>query len=484
MTVCPWCKANTQGNVCHRCGKKAGDHPSVTGRVVGDDFGDDEIVDAPALDLDVSTHRAVAGNTQALGPQGGDRFGDDDASMADTAGLDLDLSAPSGEPPPSSVREKKAERHAAVPPTDAAADALEIDPIEVRVLANYGQDPKGLLETVPYALRVLRRQRELKRSLEGVRAAVKDAEARRDERLIELGTLLRPVLASNPDFAAMAKSAGDAEKAVQDRESALAQTNAAFREKAAAVDADIAALGPDREKAQVEVEGKRKVFDDADLLRKKHEARRKRLEIDVRAAQAKLAAPETSPDDRAQAQALIAAANQERETRATEEKIAVAAAQRAESELAIAKSQLGSLDERIAGLREKRRVLEQEYGRAGQAGSQGIAAASKEMRGVLLEIGRKTWKDGPDAPGADLRRKGIADAMANLRRLQLDHEKHVRALTVADKAAVGKGVALLAGGILLFLALLITWRMTRSNPYLENVTPPTSASPTAVPPPG
>lgn len=489
MTVCPWCKARIQPNakVCHKCGKKPNAHPSVTGHTVDDGFDDDdEVVDAPALDLDVSTHRARPGSThQALGNEVGDGFGDDDEDAAKASGpLDLDLRAPTSEPPPAPVAPAEPPKKRELIPRGNIpnSDAIEVDPIEVRVLANYGDEPKAIFETIPYAIRVVKRQRELKRSLEGVRAAVKEAEARRDERMVELGTLLRPVLAQNPDYGSMAKNLGEAEKAVKERESALMQTNAAFREKASAIDAEIAALGPEHDQAQAEVDAKRKVFDEADHLRKKHEARRKRVEIDVRAAQAKLAAMETSPADRAQAQALIATASQERETRAAEEKIATQASQRAESELATAKSMLGRVDEKIEALREKRRALEHEYSRAGAARSEGVAAAGKEMRSVLLEIGRKTWKEGPDAPGADLRRKGVADAVAQLRRLQIDMEKHVRALASADKMAVTKGLAILGGTIFLVVTLFIVWRATRSNPYLEQQ--PKSALPVVSEPMG
>lgn len=480
MTVCPWCKAKnpSAAKACYKCGKIAAEHPSVTGRTVGDEFGDDEIIDAPGLDLDISTSRGAPGTPthQPLGREVGDGFGDDDGDDAiPHANLDLDLGAPTSEaPPPMPKAEEPAKKKEIIPRSNNVPnqDAIEIDPVDVKVLADYGAEPKAIFETIPYAIRVVKRQRELKRSLEGIRAAVKEAEARRDERLVELGTLLRPVIAGNSEYASFAKNIGDAEKVVQERESALAQTNAQFRDKAAAIDAEIAGLGPEQQTLEAEVDAKKKAFDEADRLRQKHEARRKRVEIDVRAAQAKLAAMETSPADRAQAQALIASANQERETRAAEEKLAVQAAQRAESELATARGLLDRLEQKIEGLRQKRRTLEQEYSRAGAARSEGVAEAGKEMRTVLLEIGRKTWKGGgPDAPGADLRRKGVSDAMAHLRKLQIDMEKHVRALAAADKPSVTKGLAILGGAIVLVLGLFIAWRALRTNPYMEQQQP-------------
>ena len=133
-----------------------------------------------------------------------------------------------------------------------------------------------------YSIRVLRRQRELKRALDGVRVALKDAEAKRDERMIELGTLLKPIVMSHPDYAGLRASLGHAEQLVAEREQALAATNASFREQAAKVDAEIAAVDPALSAARADVEARKKEYEETERLRQKHEARRKRVEIDVR----------------------------------------------------------------------------------------------------------------------------------------------------------------------------------------------------------
>jgi ribosomal protein L40E len=479
MTVCPWCKAkNPPGaQACLRCGKRPGDHPSVTGRVVGDEFGEaDEASDGPALDLDLATTRAQTGTTEGpLGREVGDGFGDDDDEQAQQGGaLDLDLASPNDdyvpqEQPAPSVSEKAKPREQIAKPgaATAAAAQIEIDPYEIKALADYGPDPKGIVQAVPYSLRVLRRQRELKRALENVRKQLKDAEVRRDERLIELGTLLKPIILGNPDYASIAGSLGSAEKLVAEREAALLQTNAQFREKAAAVDAEIAGVEPALNAAREKVNAATKAFEDADRLRQKHEARRKRVEIDVRAAQAKVAALDTSPNDRSAAQTLIATANQERETRAAEERLATQAAKAAEDALSAARAQLQQVEGQQELLRKKRRALEQEFSRQGAVRTEGVDAASKDVRNVLLDVGRKTWQAGPDVEGAAMRRKGVTDAEAQVKRLQLDMEKHVRALGAADRNAVRNGLIVLGAAVVVILGLFIVWRATRTNPYLD-----------------
>lgn len=487
MTVCPWCKAKNPAGVdaCLRCGKRPGDHPSVTGRVVGDDFGDaDDVASGPALDLDLATTRAQTGSTDGpLGREVGDGFGDDDEEQAQQPALDLDL-AGHGEPlhatpaaPPSGkakVREVLVSK-----PTAAAPAQIEIDPFEIKALADYGPDPRGIVAAIPYSLRVLKRQRELKRALENVRRQLKDAEARRDERLIELGTLLKPIILGNSEYAGIASSLGSAEKLVAEREQALAATNAQFREKAAAVDAEIAAIDPSLVAARERVAAATKSFEDADRLRQKHEARRKRVEIDVRAAQTKVSAMDTSPSDRAAAQALIATANQERETRAAEERLAAQAAKGAEEVLANARAAMQQIEGQVELLRKKRRAIEQEFSRQGAVRTEGVDAASKDVRNVLLEVGRKTWQAGPDVEGAAMRRKGVTDADAQVKRLQLDMEKHVRALGAADRNAVRNGLIVLGVAVVLVLGLFIVWRATRTNPYLEQQ--PKTSLPTSQP---
>lgn len=473
MSVCPWCKAkNPPGaNACLKCGKRAADHPSVTGRVVGDEFGDDDdIAQGPALDLDLGTSRASAGSGQELGREVGDGFGDDEDEAPPGGGLDLDLSSPNdaylAQAPSPEPEKARAAREMIAKPGAATAAAPEIDLFEVKVLADYGPDPKGIVQAVPYSVKVLLRQRELKRALENVRRSLKDAETKRDERLIELGTLLKPIVLGNPDYASIASSLGSAEKVVAEREQALAQTNTQFRDRAASIDAEIAGIDPAMATARAEVDAKSRAFEDADRLRQKHEARRKRVEIDVRAAQAKLAALDTSPADRQAAQGTVAAANQERETRAAEERVAAQAAQVAQSELSIARAKLGELEGQVENLRKKRRMLEQEFSRQGAARTEGVDAASKDVRNVLLDIGRKTWQAGPDVEGAAMRRKGVADADAQVKKLQLDLEKHVRALAAADKTAVRNGLIVIGAALFILIGGFIAWRATRTNPYL------------------
>ncbi len=483
MTVCPWCKArNPSGTqACVRCGKRAADHPSIAGHNVGDDFDDEDLARGPALDLDLAPTsmagpRSFGPSAVPLGRTVGGNDDWDDAAAA--PGPALDVAAPPVQAPSARIAIPKPDAPTKGTAREAPAargEAVEIDAFEVKALADYGPDPKSIVDSVPYAIRVVRRQRELKRAMAAVRAALAEAEARRDEKLVELGELLRPVVAGNPDWISFARTLAAAEETKQAREQALASTNAAYRERAASLDAELATFEGPIAGARREVDEKGRAFEQADLLRKKHEARRKRVEIDVRAAQAKLAAPETSAAERAQAQALIAAAAQERETRAAEERIAVQGAQQAEGALAQARRALADLEGKVEALRGKRRDLEKEFSRQGAVRSEGVSAASKEVRAGLLELGRRAYQGGPDAPGADLRRRAVQDADAHVKRLQVDLEKHVRAIASADRNAVRNGLVIAGATIALVVVAFVAWRALRSNPYLPPDHPPKSA---------
>lgn len=523
MTVCPWCKASSPDGVpaCLACGKRAADHPSLgTGNL--DDSFDEPDGGGPSLDLELGAPQN--GPSTAHQGAGVRSFGDDPLDDDDeSAGPALDLAAPDprartlaaapppaypaptpasrtklalSQPDPGSKRKLPAPLGPGVGPegpvskqdaprTSAAprpGSALEIDAYEVRALADYGEAPHGLLQTVPYAVRVTLRQRELRRALAGVRAALTEAEKRRDDRLVELGEVMRPEIEGNPEFAAAAAPLANAEKTKRAREDALQSASGEFRTRASAIDQEIAAQDEPLARWRKEAAEREKTYEGAEDLRKRHEARRKRLEIEIRNAQSKLERAETPAPERAQAQALIQAAQGEKPTRAAEEKLATDAAQEAEAKLALARRGVADVEAKIADLRKRRRAVEDEFARQGAVRKEGIDAASREVRGALLEIGRRLATGGLDPKSyrvstthesAGRVRALIVEAEGQIKRLQYDLEKHLRAVDAADDGALRKGRIILIATVVLILGSFVAWRLLRANPYLEK--PPGAA---------
>ncbi|GAC1519300.1 MAG: hypothetical protein NVS3B10_21070 [Polyangiales bacterium] len=358
-----------------------------------------------------------------------------------------------------------------VAPSTAPA-ATELDRYEVLALADYGPEPRGWVQLVPYAIRVKLRQRELRRAMAGVRAALTEAEARRDERYVELGEVLRPLVAAHADLRPFGGSLEAAERTRGTRQSGLADADARFQERVGMVDRQLAELDAPLASVRSELERRRAEAASAEGLRQKHEARRKRVEIEVRAAEATLQSPQATAQQRQQAEARIAAARQERDVRAAEETIATTAAQESEARATASGRSLQATEERIAALRAARREVEREFSRQGEIRSEGIEVASREVRQALLELGKSSAASAVTAPGADVKRKGIADGEASVRRLQLDLERHLRALDAANAAAVRRGLTLLVVALVVLVGGFVAWRTLRTNPYLDEHTTP------------
>ena len=247
----------------------------------------------------------------------------------------------------------------------------------------------------------------------------------------------------------------------------MAEVDATFKARVSGIDQQIAALDAPLASAKAEAAAKAKLAADAESLRQKHEARRKRVEIEVRNAQAVMQRPDATADQKRQAQSTIAAAAQEKDVRAQEEKIAAQGAQEAEARAAAARRAQEDVEGKIAALRAQRRDAERDYGRQAQIRGEGIDAASKEVRDALLEIGRATATTEVDVEGADIRRKSIAECEANVKRLQLELEKHLRALDAANPDMVKKGTMALVAIVVVLVGAFVAWRALRTNPYLQ-----------------
>jgi hypothetical protein len=511
MTVCPWCKASNPPGAaqCLKCGKRAADHPSIAMGQQGDDrFDDMDEGHGPALDLELGVAPGARSGGSGLRSFGDDPLDDEDEAAGPAPELQLDAQelpararGRSPEPPPaqtapSQQKQSVAPRSGKLTTAGGGAAggpattldgggagtqarpgaALQIDAYEVRALADFGEAPHGLLQTVPYAVRVTLRQRELRRALAGVRTALTEGEKRRDDRLVELGEVMRPEIEGNPDFAAAAAPLANAEKTKRAREEGLQSASGEFRQRVGGIDQEIALQDEPLSRGRAEATEREKAWESAEELRKRHEARRKRVEIEVRNAQSKLERAETPPGEKQQATALIQAAQGERATRAAEEKLATDQARDAEAKLALARRAVAEVEAKIADLRKRRRAVEDEFARQGVVRMEGIDAASREVRGALLEIGRRLAKGGLDPAGyrgvsthesAERVRKLIAEAEAQVSRLQYELEKHLRALDAADDGALKKGRIILVAVVVLLLGSFIAWRALRSNPYME-----------------
>ena len=314
MPLCPWCKIQIlqSAGPCPRCGRRVVE-PSVAGRgdSLLDSFEDEAPTASLELDLGPSLPRAKLPATDPGGGAYGE-LDDEETGFADDK-LMLDLPSPARAARPSSPRADLVARRTATGEAGALpmlAAPSELDRYEVLALADYGPVPTSMLQTVPYALRVKRRQYELRRSMAEVRAALAQAEARRDERWVELGEVLRPLVTTLADPPRFAGSLEAAERMRGTREAGLAQADAAFQERVASLDRQLSALEAPGATGRADLEQRRADVALAEAMRQKHEARRKRVDIDVRAARSMLRSPQSTAQERQLAEARVAAAQQ------------------------------------------------------------------------------------------------------------------------------------------------------------------------------
>jgi CHASE3 domain sensor protein len=131
---------------------------------------------------------------------------------------------------------------------------------------------------------------------------------------------------------------------------------------------------------------------------------------------------------------------------------------------------LADVQAQSAALTVKRGNLEKEFSKQGAVRAEGVEAASRDVRSALLELGRRTAPSNVQVGSSDQVRRALADAETQVKRLQKDLERHVRALASADETLVNKGLLIIGGVALLVLVLLFgVWQATHHNEYLDTV---------------
>jgi hypothetical protein len=342
MNVCPWCKAQNppRAEVCLRCGKKASDHPSLHSGGDGPGLGGALDSDRPdaGLELDFKAPAPKAPAFAAMPPKSptgtsGARFAavnpasqsgsrpaasasrvanaqpanvshggmtdiqkavdDFDALDANVDGPAFDLAdlKPFEKPTP---KAKTGEKEA--PPKLTQED---LDATSILELAKFGAPPSEIWKAPGYAIHVKLRQRELRSMLASVRKTLGDAETKRDDRFVELGTLMRPLAEKSAALAPIVATLRGAEDARIKREQQIASASAAYRDQSAAIDRELAALEAPTKAASDEVELKAKSHALAEDARQKAEARTKALDAELKSAQSRFESPQTPSTEKA-----------------------------------------------------------------------------------------------------------------------------------------------------------------------------------------
>ncbi|MEI9953784.1 MAG: hypothetical protein WDO74_33605 [Pseudomonadota bacterium] len=299
-----------------------------------------------------------------------------------------------GEPAPPPDRAKRAATAAAdlEPswPTGRAPEAaqLAIDPLELAILADYGDPPDSVPRTLAYAYRVFTRQRELKRQLIPIAAECERAQLEREATLAELARAVRPGIEQITEFRRFFAPLLQIEQRAATRGQALGSINAQLDGESARLDAELAQVEGQVEAEQRQESEAQRRHDEREANAKRADAKWKRVEIEMRAV-TQVAEQKLGPQGGQIPEPEAAQLAHLRE-RAEAMKPEVA---HARAELEQAKQALSQLHARLDALRKnarqiarKKQALAEAYQKEVAARSQGVSETESEQRAALAEL--------------------------------------------------------------------------------------------------
>jgi hypothetical protein len=381
-------------------------------------------------------------------------------------GIELEGNAHPGLAIEHSVQPRAAERSPSAPREGAPPwpsgrvvprDELAIDPLELSLLANYGEPPKNAYLTPGYAYRVFTRQRELKRALGALEIERARAEGERDHSLAELARAVRPEAEQTQQFSRLFAPLVELEQIASARGQALSSVHAQLTAQASAFDTELAAAGTAvlaEQGREREAQGR---YDECEAKAQRAEAKLKRVHIEIRAvtqvAEQKLGpAGGTVPEPEA---SQLAALRLRADGVEPEVHQAKAELQEARAALVQATGRVTAArqSERLAA--RKKQALLEHYQKELDVRGRGLSESDEQQHALLSELGRALL----DARGAvmvpDIWLERVRSSTERADALRLRCELHARALHAYDRPRAAQGIRLACTGAALLVFLIV-----------------------------
>ena len=335
-------------------------------------------------------------------------------------------------------------------------EQLKLDPVEIAILADYGEAPQSAQLTPSYAFRVFTRQRELKRQLLSIAAESARAEFEREATLAELARAVRPAVEQNERFRRLLVPLNELEQVASQRGQALSSVNAQLDARTSELEAGRSHTGRQIEAEQQLEQAALLVHDEREATAKRADAKLKRVHIEMRAvtqvAEQKLG-PKGGQIPEAEAAQLEAL---QQRAAALEPEVA-----RARAEFEQAKHGLGQVRARLEMLHQserqasrKKRALGEHVQKEVLARSVGMSENEAGQRAALADLGRAVLGSNGvvDVPAAWLER--VRSVAGRADKLAIRREMQRRALEAFDRERVTQGVRLVCTAVGLFIVLL------------------------------
>ncbi len=336
MPACPWCKAAVGDLLapCPRCGRTS-DEQAAPRPISGGVAGLVPDLDLPARPSKATAAaKAVAPTAAAPAPRAsvaeeannafadpGARTFEDDGDLSGGS-LDLDLGSgppliapapaaqsapadpgapsragsvttsggpggPGGTPSASTASAASAASATALARTSGPPGGrvrVEIDPVEARALADYGDAPDAGWRAPIYAYRVLRRRPDLKKAADLKRREAERAQGAADDALLQFAEVVRGDAERLGAYSDALQAVRATEDVLGRRDAVLAAETDAHKQRQAELNAKLAELEVQLGQIQAEERGVAGELAEADTLLKRAEARAKRVEIEMRNA--------------------------------------------------------------------------------------------------------------------------------------------------------------------------------------------------------
>ncbi|MEI9954111.1 MAG: hypothetical protein WDO74_35350 [Pseudomonadota bacterium] len=342
-------------------------------------------------------------------------------------------------------------------PTGRAPDPaeLKIDPLEIAILADYGDPPDRVPLTPAYAYRVFIRQRELKRQLVPIALECERAQSEREATLAELSRAVRPAIEKSTQFRRLISPLLELSQRASERGQALSAINAQLGSESGQLDAELAQIAGQRAALQLEEREAQRQYDDREATAKHADAKWKRVQIEIRAvmnvAEQKLGpAGGQIPDPEA---AQLASLRQRAEGLEPEVKQTRVELDRAKQGLGQLHAQLDALRQGERQITRKKQALTAAYQKELSTRSQGVSETEIEQRAALAELARAILaaRGTVEIPEAWLERvRGISERAD---KLLLRSELQRRAITSYDAQRARQGVRLACTAVALLIVL-------------------------------
>lgn len=367
-------------------------------------------------------------------------------------GSNLDLSL--GTSPQAAKRHQENWPHGHTRP----ADQLPIDPAEVTLVADYGPAPSNALLAPLYAYRVLSRHTPLKRALAAHHGELSQAELARDTQLMQLASELRAALEANEAFRRLLEPIRQVEQVAGERNAALSQADAGYREQMARFDAELLGLRQTEAQAQALLAQKAQAADSTKNELRRAEAKHQRVQIEIRGV-LDVARQALGPagGDMSPAQTAQLAELQERlkgiEPELAQAKSTHAAALAAEDQ---AQSEVRRWQAQIQKIERQKSSANSSLEKQLSVRAAGVSEAEKQRRDAMADVARAVLagRGQVKVPEPLLQALREHDQSVETRAVRL--ETHVRALEAYDHERVKQGVILVLSGFgVVLLSLLL-----------------------------